>query len=200
MNNTENTITQFKCYFDLDNELKYINEMNKKGWKLVYIKGGCFYTFVKTQVDEYFTILYCTKKEEVSRITTFAAQCGYESIPHTMDGFGDMLYLTAKKGEVSEEFDNDTSAKIECFSRLKKKFLIISWAFFAFDLIMFLECLSFLFSAITYPEGIAFYTGLAVFMVAFFAVYVFLTGLAFKIHNKYKKIINHLKSELTIYE
>lgn len=31
-------ITQCKFYFDLEKELKYINEMNKQGYKLVYIK------------------------------------------------------------------------------------------------------------------------------------------------------------------
>ena len=40
-------ITQCRFYFDLEKELKYINEMNKKGYKLVYIKSGCLYTFVK---------------------------------------------------------------------------------------------------------------------------------------------------------
>ena len=30
-------ITQCRFYFDLEKELKYINEMNKQGYKLVYI-------------------------------------------------------------------------------------------------------------------------------------------------------------------
>lgn len=34
-------ITQCRFYFDLEKELKYINEMNKQGYKLVYIKSGC---------------------------------------------------------------------------------------------------------------------------------------------------------------
>lgn len=62
----KNKITVFKSYFSLEKELEYINEMNKKGWKLVYIKGGCFYTFVRTQPDEYVTIMHGVKKEEVS--------------------------------------------------------------------------------------------------------------------------------------
>lgn len=200
MSKDKNTITQFKFYFDLDNEVKYINEMNKKGWKLVYIKGGCFYTFVKTQPDEYFTTLYCTKKEDVSRITTFAAQCGYESIPHTMDGLGDILYLTGKKSEVSEEFSNDTADLIECFTRLKKKFLIIAWVFLALDVFMLLECVSFVFAAIASPEDIVFLIGMIVFLAVFLAAYAFPTGVAFKVYNKYKKRIKNLKTELTIYE
>ena len=42
-----------KLFFSLEKELNYINEMNKEGWKLVYIKGGCVYHFEKTEPDEY---------------------------------------------------------------------------------------------------------------------------------------------------
>ena len=66
-------ITQCRFYFDLEKELKYINEMNKKGYKLVYIKSGCLYTFVKTQPDEYTTIFYAVEKEKVSQISAFVA-------------------------------------------------------------------------------------------------------------------------------
>ena len=97
MSKTKDTITKLKLFLDLDKEIEYINKMNRNGWKLVYIKGGCLYTFVKTEPDEYFTVLYCEKKENISQISTFAAQCGYENIPHTMDGLGDLLYLTGKK-------------------------------------------------------------------------------------------------------
>ena len=41
-----------KLFFSLEKELNYINEMNKEGWKLVYIKGGCVYHFEKTEPDE----------------------------------------------------------------------------------------------------------------------------------------------------
>lgn len=57
-------ITQCRFYFDLEKELKYINEMNKQGYKLVYIKSGCLYTFIKTQPDEYTTIFYAVEKEK----------------------------------------------------------------------------------------------------------------------------------------
>ena len=97
-------IKKFKLFFSLDKELEFINKMNKEGWKLVYIKGGCLYIFEKTEPDEYFTILHATAKEKVLEISSFAAQCGYQAIPHTMDGFGDILYLTGKKAEVSPEF------------------------------------------------------------------------------------------------
>lgn len=122
----KNKFTKLKLFIDLDKELAYINEMNKRGWKLVYIKGGCLYTFVKTQPDEYFTIQYSESTENISQITTFAAQCGYENIPHTMDGFGDLLYLTGKKDEVSQKFVTDINAQIESHKRIHKKMFSIT--------------------------------------------------------------------------
>lgn len=115
-------ITQCRFYFDLEKELKYINEMNKQGYKLVYIKSGCLYTFIKTQPDEYTTIFYAVEKEKVSQISAFVAQYGYESIPHTMDGFGNLLYLTGKKSEVDADFINDTDSKINFYTIMKKQF------------------------------------------------------------------------------
>ena len=55
-------INKFKLFFSLDKELAFINKMNKEGWKLVYIKGGCIYSFEKSEPDEYFTILHATAK------------------------------------------------------------------------------------------------------------------------------------------
>ena len=97
-------INKFKMFFSLDKELAFINKMNKEGWKLVYIKGGVIYSFEKSKPDEYFTILHATAKENILEISSFAAQCGYQAIPHTMDGFGDLLYLTGRKTDVSPEF------------------------------------------------------------------------------------------------
>lgn len=138
-NKDKNTITQFKMYYDLDKELEYINEMNRQGWKLVYIKGGCFYSFVKTQPDEYFTTIYMDDKEKISQVATFAAQCGYESVPHTMDGVGNLLYLTAPKGKVSEEFVCDRESKIKFNSKLSIFYLILSIAFFILTAVFVIE-------------------------------------------------------------
>ena len=66
-------ITKCKLFFSLDKELEFINKMNREGWKLVYIKCGCFYTFEKTEPDEYFTVLHATAKEKVLELSSFAA-------------------------------------------------------------------------------------------------------------------------------
>lgn len=117
-----NRITQCKFYFNFEKELEYINKMNRNGWRLLYIKGGIFYTYEKTQPDEYITILHAENKEDVSKMAAFAAQCGYENIPHTMDGAGTFMYLTGKKSEVSPDFDNESESKLKIYQHKIKLF------------------------------------------------------------------------------
>lgn len=136
-----NHITELRAFFDLDKEIEFINDMNRKGWKLVYIKLGAFYTFEKTEPDEYITMLYADKKENLSRVITFAAQCGYESIPHSADGFGDLIYFTGKKSEVSDEFANDTDTKINSLMIIHKKMLILNIVYHFFSVLLIGICL-----------------------------------------------------------
>ena len=196
-NNAINKITRFKCFFDIDKELEYINMMNKQGWKLVYIKGGCFYTFVKTQPDEYFTAMYMDGKSNISHIAAFAAQCGYENVPHTMDGLGNLLYLTAPKGRVSEEFVCDRESKIKMNSKLSNFYLIFSIIFFILTAVFVAEAAAFLglieisIGAVLIsmaPIGIfgLFSAGSAIFLLLLFI--------------KLRKKIKHLKTEGVIYE
>ncbi|MCH5297950.1 MAG: DUF2812 domain-containing protein [Ruminococcus sp.] len=197
-NKDKNTITQFKTYFDFDKELEYINEMNRQGWKLVYIKGGCFYTFVKTQPDEYFTTTYMDDKNKISQVITFAAQCGYESVPHTMDGIGNLLYLTAPKGKVSEEFSCDRESKIKFHSKISKFYLLNGIALLIMTLILIAE--TFLFSCLLASEfDMSLFTilmigsivGLITFIMGFFALILYI---------KSRKKIKQLKAESWIYE
>lgn len=196
-NNAINTITRFKGFFDLDKELEYINMMNKQGWKLVYIKGGCFYTFVKTQPDEYFTSMYMDDKNKISHVATFAAQCGYESVPHTMDGLGNLLYLTAPKGRVSEEFTCDRNSKIRINSKLSIFYLIFSIIYFILTAVFVVEAAAFL-SLIEISIGtvILFMTPIGIGGVFCAGSAIFLLLLFIKSRQKIKQ----LKTEGMIYE
>lgn len=195
-----NTITEFKLYFDLDKELAYINEMNQKGWKLVYIKGGCFYTFVKTAPDEYITIMHTETKQRLSEVTAFAAQCGYESIPHTMDGFGEVMYLTGKKSEVSAEFISDIPQQVESQKRLCKKFFILTVIYYILLAILLLE------SAVCYAvpllagETNPFFVGICVFFFLLTLVFLCMTVSITLITVKMKKKLKTLRAESAIYE
>ena len=199
MSKEKNKITKLKLFLDFDKELEYINEMNKQGWKLVYIKGGILYTFVKTQPDEYFTVTYTVAKEEVSKITTFAAQCGYESIPHTMDGFGDMLYLTGKKNEVSQDFVSDRDAQIDSYKRNYKKLLILTIVNIAITALILIETIGsiqLLFLSDFDPVSI----GFLIFIGLFFILCTSFDIAAGLVTRRIKKKIKKLESEAVIYE
>ena len=199
MSKEQNKITKLKLFLDLDKELEYINEMNKQGWKLVYLKGGILYTFVKTQPNEYFTVTYTVAKEEVSKITTFASQCGYESIPHTMDGFGDMLYLTGKKNEVSQDFVSDRDAQIDSYKRNYKKFLIFTIIYVIMTAFVFIYTLSsthILFLSEFDPFCIGLFTFTFLFLIACISFDI----TAGMITRRLKKKIKNLEAEAAIYE
>ena len=201
MKNEKNTITKCKFFFDPDKEVAYINEMNQQGWKLVFIKWGIFFIFEKCEPGEYITLLHSDKKENLSKVSSFAIQCGYEIIPHTIDGLGNTLYLTGRKEEVSEDFVSDKSDKIEFYQNFKKNFknffilyVIFDVFFLLFDVVMTVDVI--LYSG-TFPTG----------MIAFFSVYYLISavyiGFTFKliqIIRKYNKKIETLKQEALIFE
>ena len=201
MSKNKDKITEFKSFFDLEKEIAYINEMNKKGWKLVYIKAGCFYTFVKTHPDEYITILHADDKENISSVTAFAAQCGYENIPHTMDGVGELLYLTGKKSEISGEFVNDRDSSKKYYELLHKNmkmFCIIYYIMFIVFTPIFL--LYSAFAVTVFADIPVFASFIIAFIVAFEAFYWGCAIKITKIKNRYKKKVLSLSEELNIYE
>lgn len=191
-------ITQCRFYFDLEKELKYINEMNKQGYKLVYIKSGCLYTFIKTQPDEYTTIFYAVEKEKVSQISAFVAQYGYESIPHTMDGFGNLLYLTGKKSEVDADFINDTDSKINFYTIMKKQFSHFYKLYWAMLILFFIATLLLTLTAIL-AKSVVLYTIAGIYI--FFTI-TFILGLIslLKQKKRYKKRLEELQTNSIMYE
>ena len=191
-------ITQCRFYFDLEKELKYINEMNKQGYKLVYIKSGCLYTFIKTQPDEYTTIFYAVEKEKVSQISAFVAQYGYESIPHTMDGFGNLLYLTVKKSEVDADFINDTDSKINFYTIMKKQFSHFCKLYWAMLILFFITTLLLTLTAIL-AKSVVLYTIAGIYI--FFTI-TFILGLIslLKQKKRYKKRLEELQTNSIMYE
>ena len=195
----DNTMTEFKLFLDFDKELAYINEMNKNGWKLVYIKWGCYYTFTKTEPDEYFTILHAESKENISSITAFAAQCGYENIPHTMDGFGEMMYLTGKKDEVSKDFVSDSHSQIETYKKIHNKMHTFSIIYIILCAMFVIEELFIGFLTFTsdFDAGLL---GLFTVMTLVFIFFIGATFIILKTTRRFKKKIKDLQSESNIFE
>ena len=193
-------INKFKMFFSLDKELAFINKMNKEGWKLVYIKGGCIYSFEKSEPDEYFTILHATAKEKVLEISSFAAQCGYQTIPHTMDGFGDLLYLTGRKAEVSPEFVCEAPEKINSAERIYQRFRILSIIFVAISVLLVLENILFTGRRMTFPEVTVVSVVFGVLFMLFTAVYVAMCIYALVLTAKARRNMKQLQKESEIYE
>lgn len=136
-------------------------------------------------------------KEKISQMTTFAAQCGYESVPHTMDGIGNLLYLTAPKGRVSEEFVCDRESKIKFNSKLSIFYLILSIAFFILTAVFVIEavaCLNII--EISIGTVLLFMTPIGIMGLICAGSGIFLLLLFIKSHKKIKQ----LKAESFIYE
>lgn len=199
MKKNSNKITQCKFYFNFEKELAYINEMNRKGWKLLYIKGGTFYTFEKTQPDEYITILHAEEKENVSKMAAFAAQCGYENIPHTMDGAGTFMYLTGKKSEVSPDFVNENESQIKVYqhkSKLLTKFII---TYIILDVMMAAVSFLFLVDALSFGFDMVLTVITSLYGVLL-ALFIAQTIYLIVQNAKYRKKIRQIKAKQIIYE
>ena len=202
-------ITRLKCFFDFDKEIEYINEMNREGWKLVYIKAGCLFSFVKTYPDEYITILHADKKENLASVAAFAAQCGYENVPHTMDGFGEIMYLTGRKSEVSGDFVTDNESKILVNKIMLKNFRILS---VVFAVLVLLDVVATIINCIYYYNfhlvyclrydylPSADYTTMVVLEIIWALVLLIMMGVLLKVTHRIKNRIKKLKEELSIYE
>ena len=199
MSNKE-TMKKSKLFFSLEKELNYINEMNKAGWKLVYIKGGWVYHFEKTEPDEYFTILHAATKEKVMEISAFAAQCGYQSIPHTMDGYGDFLYLTGKKAEVSPEFICEAPEKAESAKRIYHRFRTLSIVFVVISLFLMYQAGFMIGTRMADPDASVALTVICVLFTLFAAVYLAMCVYVLMLTAKARRSYKQLQKESEIYE
>ncbi len=205
MKKNMNTITRCKFFFDLDKEFAYINEMNKNGWRLLYNKWGMVMTFEKTEPGEYVTIMHAEDKENIAKVSAFAAQCGYETIPHTMDGFGEILYLTGKKSEVSNEFISDKQSKTKLYKRVNKKYLVFLIIYLLLDLFFIAQTAAFIkFSVDKYNAAVFGYNvGPIVISIVWgiFAIgFLWLTFILARVIFRNKRRINTIKADSVIFE
>lgn len=199
----KDTITKFRAYYDFDKEFAFINDMNKKGYKLVYIKAGCLFTFVKSEPDEYKTIMYAEDKERISEVCMLAAQCGYENIPHTMDGIGDVLYLTGRKSEIAEDFVNENQAKARIYKKLVKKFKIFNILFWILTFLLFFDTAIINYTLYSTIDEYGFDVGLCIigaFTFVFFVMCLVSLIKCMSINSKYKIRVLQYESESLIYE
>lgn len=194
MSNKSDTKKVWKFFMDLDKELEYINKMNDLGYKLVCENFGFVFTFKKAEPGEYVTIVHGEKKENFSQISKVAIECGWEIIPHPMDGLSEILYLTGKKDEVGE-FTTDRESKLKSYTLMHKKFKVISIVYYI--LLAAFYTFTIFTALILIPEGDYVYT---IFYGVFSVLYTLLTIPLVKITRRYKKRINKLLNDSLIYE
>ena len=133
-------------------------------------------------------------------ISDFAAQCGYQSVPHTMDGVGDFLYLTGKKAEVSPEFVCEAPEKTEGAKRIYHRFRTQSIIFIALSVLLILENILITGMRMTDPEAPVAFTVFSVLFMLFTAVYVAMCIYALVLTAKARRNMKQLQKESEIYE
>ncbi|MBQ9673379.1 MAG: DUF2812 domain-containing protein [Ruminococcus sp.] len=196
---SKQTVTKFKIFVDLDKEINFINSMNKKGWKLVSVTLGCLYQFVKTESCEYVTVLHAEKVDKIKEVADFAKQCGYEIVPHKLDGITEIIYLTGKKSEVTEEFVSDSRSKI----RLNQcKIHSVRGAMILF-LLSGIGCVFCTVKMLDYVLNTNFFSGDTVMMIFLFIATMVDFIMIFKLSRiikRYNNKIKKLEESLHIYE
>lgn len=204
-------LRKIKLFFDVEKEERFFNEMNQKGWKLEYSQFGSIFTFTESAPGEYFTAIYATDKSNVIEMTSAAILSGYESIPHTIDGKGNFLYLTGRKGKVDENFISDNESRRNHHKHLRtfygaQALTCILTALVA--LITLICCSPTIVKAIErwesfcqYHSGlfIALFVAAGVIAVAFLVLCVYSTLLS-RLYFKSKKHHDTLNSDMKLYE
>lgn len=186
-----------KQFFDYEKELVYINEMNRLGWKLERVKHGRVYEFVKTEPEEYTTLIYAEKRSKLKETEALAHRCGYETIPHKADGLKRLLYLTGRRDEVSPVFYNDSDSALRAQRMIHRRFFVMS-VFCVILSLALIAALAVLFVIPAFTSGkspseypmffgltVAFSVLTLVFLV-FTCIYI---GSAAGVKNKIKKMI-----------
>lgn len=186
-----------KQFFDCEKELAYINEMNRLGWKLERVKRGRVYEFVKTEPEEYTTLIYAEKKNKLKETEALAHRCGYETIPHKADGLKGMLYLTGRRSEVSPVFFNDSESILRAQRMVYRRFFVMSLLCVLLLLALIAE-LAFFFvipaiisgkSPLEYPVFFGLTIVFSVLTLVFFAFTCIFIGSASGVKKKIQKLL-----------
>lgn len=203
--------TKIRLFLDLEKEERFINKMNKEGWKLEYIQFGIFYTFSKSKPNEYFTVMCATEKSKVLQMTSAAVLSGYESIPHTYDGIANILYLSGRKNEITEDFFNDNQDKLNHYKNIKNIYRYQAALIFVIGLISLLPLAITFSPMMTIFENLNLYCDehlpkvlapiISVLVLAALGIVFLAVALkALMAYMKTKKKYDALKSDMNLYE
>ena len=132
-----NKKTVFKVFLKHEKEKEYLNQMNKKGWKLVSIRFA-FYTFVKTKPDEYMTVCHFADRQYQTTFIRTITECGCEVAHQTNSGKYILFYINVPVGSEKADFLTDNQSKLDSqkrFVELYRREFITLFAIIPFSLI-----------------------------------------------------------------
>ena len=114
----KNVKTVFRIFISREKEKEYLNKMNKKGWKLVSIRFS-LYTFVKTEPDEYITVLHYVDRQHQSSFIRTITECGCDIVNQKYIGKSILFYINILVGSEKADFLTDNQSKLGFKTRLK---------------------------------------------------------------------------------
>lgn len=117
-----------------------------------------------------------------------------------MDGFGDILYLTGKKAEVSPEFVCEAPEKIDSAKRIYHRFRTLSIVFIILSILLILDCVLILGEKMTVPEAPAILDVFCVLFFIFVAIYIGMCAYTIMLTAKARRNMKQLQKESEIYE
>ncbi len=113
----KNRKTVFKAFVSREKEEAYLNEMNKQGWRLSSVRFA-LYTFVKTEQNEYMTVLHFAERQYQTTFVRTVTECGCEIAHQANEGKNILFYINVPVGSESIEFLTDNQSKLDSKKRL----------------------------------------------------------------------------------
>ncbi|MBO5914093.1 MAG: DUF2812 domain-containing protein [Clostridia bacterium] len=117
----KNKITVFKAFVCRKKEETYLNEMNKRGWKLSMLRFG-FYTFIKTEPNEFMTVLHFAERQYQTTFLRTVTECGCEVAHQESAGKYILFYINAPVGSENIDFLTDNQSKLNFNKRLSLQY------------------------------------------------------------------------------
>lgn len=207
--------TVLKLFVNREKEESYLNRMNRKGWKLVSVRFA-LYTFERTELDQYKTVLYLEERLRRSDFIRTATECGLEIAHQSVEGKYILFYVNVPTEFENIEFLTDNQGKIDFKKRLcvtlKRKAIILLIPFVFFGALL-LYPLPAVIKIINYSPTLFFHLlfyhaiGENLFPFIMFAILVLLALISgivsahiFSLYFRAKREISEISSKMEIYE
>ena len=121
MKNNKNIKKIFKAFLSREKEKAFLDEMNKRGWKLTSLRFSV-YTFVKTEPNEYISILCFAERVYLTTFVRTVTECGCEIAHQESAGKYILFYINALIDSDNIDFLTDNQSKLDFHKRLSAQY------------------------------------------------------------------------------